>query len=256
MKRVLTKLFVVMTALLTIAVGTTSAEEIKVSAGGTTLEGVIKPIVAPFEKASGDKITVVVGGANISFKVLDRGDSNVSIIASTLVDMFASLKKEGYEVKDKSIYQEEIIGKGLIVVAVNKENPVKSLTKAQIKAIYTGKLQNWKELGGNDEPILVIISSQNPATSGVFKKLALDGEEFVKDNLDFPTFGEVREGVAANPGAIGFGSMATLSGEGTRIPQMPEFVRTLSAFTKGAPSAKVRRLINFIKGEGQKFVKI
>lgn len=242
-------------AALTFTAGVAAAEEIKLSAGGAPADSIIKPITAPFEKATGDKINLIFGGATISFKVFDRGDSDVTFAGSAFEDLLASLKKEGYEVKDKSIYKVDIIGKSQIYVGINQDNPVKALTKEQIKGIYTGKIQNWKEVGGNDEPIMPIISTQNPATMAAFKKMALDGQDYLKENLDIPTYAEIQNAIASNPGAIGFGPFASLSVGGSKIPQIPDFVRPVIAVTKGAPSAKVKRLLDFIKGEGQKYVK-
>jgi phosphate transport system substrate-binding protein len=252
--KMMRRMVIVIAALLALPLGTCLAEEIKISAGGAPADSIIKPVTPAYEKATGDKINLIFGGATISFKVFDRGDSEVVFAGSAFDDLLAALKKEGYEVKDKSIYKVETIGKSQIYVAINKDNPVKALTKEQIKGIYTGKIQNWKEVGGNDDPIMPIISSQNPATMGAFKKLALDGGDYLKDNLDIPTYPEITNAISSNPNAIGFGPYS-LGAEGNKIPQIPEFVRPVIAVTKGTPSAKVKRLFDFIKGDGQKYVK-
>lgn len=235
--------------------GIVSADEIKLSAGGAPVDSIVKPVTAPFEKATGHKINLIFGGATISFKVFDRGESEVALAGSTFDDLLVALKKEGYEVKDRSAYKVDVIGKSQIYVGVNKDNPVKSLTKDQIKGIFTGKIQNWKEVGGNDEPIMPIISTQNPATMGAFKKMVLDGEDYVKDNLDIPTYAEIQNAIASNPGAAGFGPYSSLNAPGCALPKIPDFVRPVIVMTKGAPSPKVKQLIDFIKGEGQKYVK-
>jgi phosphate transport system substrate-binding protein len=253
MKKILT-VFVTAVSICSMSVGTCMSEEIKISAGGAPAESIIKPVTAPYEKATGDKINLISGGATISFKVYDRGDSEVVLAGSSFEDLLASLKKEGYEVKDKSVYKVEIIGKSQIYVALNKENPVKALTKDQIKGIYTGKIQNWKEVGGNDEAIIAIISTQNPATMGAFKKMVLDGEEYLKDSLDISTYPEITNSITSNTNAIGFGPYS-LGNDGNKIPQIPEFVRPVIAVTKGNPPAKVRRFLDYIKGDGQKYVK-
>jgi phosphate transport system substrate-binding protein len=239
--------------LLMLFLATSFAEEIKISAGGAPAESIIKPVTAPFEKATGDKINLIFGGATVSFKMFDRGDSDVALAGTTFDELLAALKKEGYDVKDKSIYKAEIVGKSQLFIAINKENPVTSLTKEQIKGIFTGKTQSWKDVGGNDDPIMVIVSSQNPATMGAFKKLALDGEEYVKDTIDTPTFPEIANAIASNPNAIGVGPYTI--GEGNKLPQIPEYSRPVIAVTKGSPSAKVKRLYDFIKGDGKKYVK-
>lgn len=85
----------------------------------------------------------------------------------------------------------QVIGYDAIVVFVNKKNPVRALTKAQIKAIFTGKINNWREVGGKDAPIAVITEtlSAKRATMVEFQKLAMDGGEYLSDRreVDKPT---------------------------------------------------------------------
>ncbi len=254
MRRNMLAVLFIVAACVFVSVGVCQAEEIKISSGGAPADSIIKPIIPTFEKATGDKVNLIYGGATISFKVFDRGDSDMVFAGTTFDELLAALKKEGYEVKDKSSYEVETVGKSKIYVMVNKENPVKALTKDQIKGIFTGKTQNWKEVGGNDDQIMVVISTQNPATMGAFKKLALDGEAYLKDNLDEPTFPGIANVIASNPNAIGFGPHS-LSDAGNKIPQIPEFSRPVIAVTKGKPSAKVKRFLDYLKGDGQKYIR-
>ncbi len=229
------------------------ADEIRLSAGGAPVDSIVKPVTPAFEKATGDRISLIFGGATISFKTMDRGGADVALAGTAFDDLIASLKKESYDIKDKSLYHSEVIGKSVLYIALNKENPLQSLTGDQIKGIFTGKIQNWKEVGGNDEPIMVVVSTQNPATMGAFKKLALTGEDFLKDSLDTPTFAEMTNMITSNPGAIGFGPFSI--GDGNKLPKIPAYERPVIAITKGKPSAKVSRLLTFITGAGQKYVK-
>jgi phosphate transport system substrate-binding protein len=237
-----------------VAATVVSAEEIKISSGGAPIESIVKPVAAAYEKAFGDKLTVIVGGATLSFKVMDRGDSDIALAGSTFDDLLAALKKDGTEIKDKAAYTVTEIGKSQLHLAVNKDNPVKSLTGEQLKSIFTGKAQSWKEFGGPDEAIITVITTQNPATMSSFKKMVLGGEDFGKENLDFAKFDEIRNAVAANVGAIGFGPY-TLEGPGTRLIETPAYTRPIFAITKGAPSAKAKKFIDYVLGAGKSLVK-
>lgn len=239
--------------ILAISLAPCFAEDIKITAGGAPADSIIKPITPHFEKATGDKINLIFGGATISFKIFDRGDSDVVFAGTSFDDLLAALKKEGYEVKDKSLYKPVIIGTSKLYISINKDNPVKSLTREQVKGIFTGKIQSWKEVGGNDDPIMVVISTQNPATMGAFKKLALDGEEYLKDTIDTPTFPEMSNAITSNTNAIGLGPYTI--GDGNKLPQIPEYSRPVIAVTKLVTPARVQRLLDYIKGDGQKYVK-
>lgn len=72
------------------------------------------------------------------------------------------------------------IGYDAIAVFVNADNPVKELSKAQLKGIFTGRIRNWKEVGGKDAPIVpnTEILSGKRATIEMFQEMILDGEKY------------------------------------------------------------------------------
>ena len=159
---------------------TAQAEEIKLSGGGGPLDSVIKPVQESFEKSSGIKIKIAFSSATLAFKQLYNSEAEVAAAGSSYDDLIASLKKENFDVKDPTVFKNVTVGKGVIRTIVNKGNPVAKLSKEQLKGIFTGKITNWKDVGGNDSPIIVVLSNINPATLGTFKKVILDGEAYSK----------------------------------------------------------------------------
>lgn len=94
-----------------------------------------------------------------------------------------------------------------IAVIVNDENPVEDLTKDQIKAIYTGKITNWKEVGGEDHPIAVVSREDGAGTRTAVEEL-LDFTEQLKPSATVKEGnGNVQSTVSANPNAIGYVSI-------------------------------------------------
>ena len=94
-----------------------------------------------------------------------------------------------------------------IAVIVNDENPVKDLTKDQIKAIYTGKITNWKDVGGEDRPIAVVSREDGAGTRTAVEEL-LDFTEQLKPSATVKEGnGNVQSTVSANPNAIGYVSI-------------------------------------------------
>ena len=65
---------------------------------------------------------------------------------------------------------------------------------------------------------------------------------------------DIRQNVSVNPEAIGFGPQAILN-DTVRSPETPEVARSITLITKGAPSAKAQKLLDFIKAEGSKYIK-
>ena len=66
----------------------------------------------------------------------------------------------------------------VLIAIVNSENPVKELTSGQLKDIFSGKIKNWKEVGGEDQSITVYIVEKESATRDVFKKHILKDSEY------------------------------------------------------------------------------
>jgi phosphate transport system substrate-binding protein len=170
-----------------------------------------------------------------------------------------------------------IIGYDAIAVFVNKANPVKNLTKDQLKGIFTGKIRNWKEVGGKDAPISVNteILGEKRATMLVFQELAMDNAAYGTGfkEIDFPR-DQITE-AAKDPNGIctvSFGLLAALPAdlqgkvkavsvnnidpEDANIRSGAYLIsRPLVLGTMGLPKGEVKEFINFmLSKEGQEIV--
>lgn len=250
------RMFVLIGILVTLFVTSiVQAEEIVLSSGSGPLDSIINPIKDAFEKESGIKIKLLFGSASLAFKQFYKGDSEVAMVGIGLDGILDMAKKDGLEVTDPSALRYTTIGKGLVRTIVNKENRVSKLSKKQLKGIFTGKITNWKDVGGSDSPILVVLSTVNPTTTGAFKESILDNEPYTREVLELRHMDEVRRSVEVNTEAISIGSASVLS-KGIKEVETPEVSRPFILITKGEPSVKVRKLIDFIvKGPGKSLVK-
>ena len=233
---------------------TAMGEEIKAGGGGAPMDGYLKPVKEAFEISTGITLNLNFSSATLAFKQLIAGELDLSTAGLAYADLLKTAKKENIEVADPSAYVATEIGASKIYTVTHKDNPVTALTMEQLKGIFTGKLTNWKEVGGNDAPILIVLSSINPATNAAFRKLAMGEAPFATDVVDAGRFEDVREKVAANPEAVAFGPVTMLDAT-LKTVKTPEVARPVIVITKGAPSAKVQKLISFIKGEGQQYIK-
>lgn len=228
---------------------TVLAEEITIGGGGAALDGVIKPVKGAFEKSTG--ITVKLNYSNdiLSLKNLLEGKVNASTFGGSYEDYVKLVQKNNipFSANDFTATQ---IGKASIYTIAHKSNSVKALSKEQLKGIFTGKITNWKEVGGSDLPIIVVLSLTNTATNNAFQKMVQDGEPLTKEFLDANTFKDISNKVASNPEAIAFGPLSLVDGTVKNI-ETPGFYRPINILTKGQPSAAVGKLITFITAEGK-----
>jgi phosphate transport system substrate-binding protein len=248
------RIAIVVLGVLILSAGIAAAEEIKIGGGGAPIDGIIKPVKDAFEKSSGISLNLVFSSATISFKQLMAGEVEASTAGLAYGDLLVAAKKDGIVPADPALFVPTTIGKGKLYTIVNKSNPVGKLTKEQIKGIFSGKIANWKEVGGSDAPIIVVVSKINPASNAAYRKIAMDNEPFTNEVLDAGRFEDLRQQVAANPEAIGFGPVFILDDSIKNIDS-PEVSRPIIMITKGKPAPKVLKLVNFINGDGQKYVK-
>lgn len=101
---------------------------------------------------------------------------------------------------------ENIVAIDGIAVIVDPDNTVTDLTKDQLISIYTGETTNWSELGGNDEPIVVVGREAGSGTRGAFEEL-LGVEDSCAYANELDSTGAVIAKVASTPGAIGYASL-------------------------------------------------
>jgi phosphate transport system substrate-binding protein len=176
---------------------------------------------------------------------------------------------------------EIVISKDAIAIVVNPENPVDQLTIQQISDIYSGKINNWSEVGGEDRPIVRLSRETNSGTHVYFLENVLRlGEKdnktlFSTDTLLLPSSQGITTETSQNPNAIGYDGLGyvtpdlkvvavAVNSEGPYILPSADTVnqgtypiaRDLYMYTDGQPTGVKRAYLDWIRSaEGQKIVK-
>jgi phosphate transport system substrate-binding protein len=175
---------------------------------------------------------------------------------------------------------EHIIARDAIAVIVNPENPVSQLTLKQISDIYSGKISNWKEVGGDDRPIVRLSRETNSGTHVYFLETVLrlsskeDKTLFSMDTLLLPSSEGIIAEVRQNPNAIGYDglgyvpddlkmiSIAEEEGGAYVLPSIPTvndktypIARDLYMYTNGQPEGLLKEYLDWImSGTAQQIV--
>ena len=138
---------------------------------------------------------------------------------ASLINGTVDLANASRQIKQEEIDQaksngvdpvEHIIARDAIAVIVNPENPVNQLTLKQISDIYSGKITNWMEVGGDDRPIVKLSRETNSGTHVYFLETVLrlgnskDETLFSMDTLLLPSSEGIIAEVRQNPNAIGY----------------------------------------------------
>ncbi|MFK5953292.1 MAG: phosphate ABC transporter substrate-binding protein [Desulfobacterium sp.] len=210
------------------------------------------------------KISLSGGGSGNGIKAIIDGTADIGNASR-----FIKQKEVDLAVKNGVYPVPFRVALDAIVPVVNGKNTVTNLTMAQLKAIYLGKIKDWKELGGTPGTIVVISRDSSSGTFGVWKDLVMKKERVIPRALTVPSNGGVVQAVANTPGAIGYVGLGYItaeikavdvegvagSEENTLNGSFP-ISRGLFMFTKGWPKGDTMAFISFILSKkGQELVK-
>jgi len=227
------------------------------------------------EKNSGDFVAVTGGGSGTGLSSLISGTCDIAMSSRNIKEKEIGLANK------KGVNPNEIKAAldGLAVV-VNPSNPVDKLTLDQLACIFTGKIANWKELGGKNEKIVLLSREVNSGTHVYFKEHVLrkndpnSREEFAPGALMLSSSQAIADEVAGNPSAIGYYGMGYISARQKPVAitkdEKSEYVepvienvvnnkypisRPLFLYTNGVPQGLVKKFIDFaLSKEGQDIV--
>lgn len=229
---------------------TTTIDKKTISASGSTaLQPLVKLAADEFmAKNAGVQVNISGGGSmtglnNVANGAVDIGNSDV-------------------------VVTQELAGKGLVdhevavapfLIIVNKDVTVDNLTKAQLTDIFTGKITNWKEVGGKDVEISIIGRAKSSGTRATIVKVVMDGKEFTDSAAAQDSTGNLLTGVAKTPGSIGYIDAAYLkdtvkalkyngvaySADAVASGEYPIYAIE-HMYTKGEPTGTVKLFLDYI----------
>lgn len=217
--------------------------------GSTTILPIAEVSAEMYKEAEPDVRVLVSGvGSSAGIESVSQGSSDIGTSSRELKE-----EEEGLGLVDTAIAYDAI------AVVVHPDNPVTNLTKQQVKELFQGKINNWGELGGEDQEIHVVNRDQASGTREAFSKIVMDGEPFDPTAAVLPGTGQVRAVVADAPGAVGYISFGfvtpavkTVSIDGVAPSEETVFSgtypvqRTLHFFTKGDPVQPAKGYIDFV----------
>jgi phosphate transport system substrate-binding protein len=174
---------------------------------------------------------------------------------------------------------EFVVARDAIAVVVHPSNPVDGLTLQQISDIYTRKITNWQQVGGEDRPIVLLSRESNSGTYVYFLEnvIRLGNKEsdklFSQDTLLMPSSEGISAEVRQNPNAIGYDGLGYVTPDQKMVAVAREdgvpFVlpsvetvnngsysisRPLYMYTAGEPSGQIKTYLDWILGEAQTLV--
>ncbi len=220
------------------------------------------------------RISVTGGGTGTGIAAMINGTVAIASASREMKsEELAAARKNGVEPI------EFVVARDAIAVVVNPSNPVSRLTMQQISDIYTGKIVNWNELGGENRPIVLLSRESNSGTYVYFlENVVRMGDSkskllFSPDTLLMPSSEGISSEIRQNPNAIGYDGLGYVtpdqkvvaiskSNSGPFVIPSPATVndgsypvaRPLYMYTAGQPRGQIRDYINWILDGGQTYV--
>ncbi|MDK2832004.1 MAG: phosphate transport system substrate-binding protein [Methanolobus sp.] len=215
-----------------------------------------------------EQVIVIGGGSSLGIASFIDGEVEIAMASRKIKDT------EIENAINKGINPvETVIAWDGIAVIVNQNNSFNSLTIEQLKKIYTGEVTNWKELGGQDEEIEVLVRDTSSGTYAFFKEHVLEDEDYSSEAITEPNTEAIVQTVASDSAAIGYIGLAYAdssvkmlgleTSEGVFHPEQESILqgeyplaRPLQYYTDGEPEGDIGRYINFVLSEqGQSIIK-
>jgi phosphate transport system substrate-binding protein len=230
------------------------AEEIRISGGGASITTVFAPIKPYFEKATGITLLNLQSTPKNGLIDLANGKVDAATGAVPLEAMIGGAAKDGVNI-DPAGLQQTVVATNKTVVFIHKDNPVARLSREQLKGIFTGKIGNWKEVGGSDREIIVVWGKNTPGQNALFVKRVLDGASVLKETLETTDYAGIRQNIGFNPDSIGIDPLAMADASVKVVEAAIEVTSPIILVTKGKPTGNVQKLLDFIKGAGSQYIK-
>lgn len=215
-------------------------------------------------------IQVTGGGSGTGISALINGTTDVCDASRPMKDAEKIKLRERYGSTGIEIRS----AKDGLTVYLNEGNSVKELSFDQIRGIYTGKIKNWKDVGGSDAAIILYGRENNSGTYVFFKERVLNNEDYASSTQTLPGTAAVVNAVSHDPNGIGYGGAGYAKGikeclvkltdsEPSYLPTAENvasgkypITRFLYIYLRQKPTGALQDYIKWILGaEGQGIVK-
>lgn len=159
-------------------------------------------------KFKGKVIQVSGGGSGVGIAALINKTTDIANASRQIKDSERNAIKKAWG-KDPREFKVALDG---ITIYVHPDNPVKDLTLAQLKDIFTGKITSWKEFGWEDKPIIVYTRENSSGTYVFFKEHVLLNQDYTRSAQSMPGTASVVNAVSQEKYSIGYGGVAYAKG--------------------------------------------
>ena len=181
-------------------------QTVRIMGSDTTLPITQKEAEVFNKTSKGTSIAVTGGGSGVGIAALIEGTTDIAM-SSRPLKFYEKLKIQ----TAKITYKQVEIAKDALSVIVHPSNKISRLTRQQLEDIFTGKITNWKQVGGADMRIIVYTRETSSGTYEFFKDHVMNKKNFARTALSLAATGAVIQSISQTKGAIGYVGLAYLN---------------------------------------------
>lgn len=229
---------------LTLASATALAGTVKISGAGTTYGAGIEANKDAVQKDTGVTLEIAPSNTGKGLLDLERGIVEIAMVSEPVDIAIDAAKSAGSKLSAGDIKLHDLKHTEM-VVAVHASNPVAKLTAQQAADIFSGKITNWKDVGGKDAPIMVLTDAPTSGTNAFIKKVIMNGADFGTSRKPMDAIAKVAASIPNFPNAIAaLGKNFTDGDAKLKVIDIGKKIdRPLTLATKGAVTPEVEKVI-------------
>lgn len=224
-----------------------SAEDVVKLHGSVTMGKLIESNKAAIESASGAKIEVVGNGSGRGLSDLASGAAEVALIGGTLKGVAEVENADKPGSVDTTGMVEIPVGSVEVSMTVHPSAGVTSLTAKQAADIFTGKVKNWKDVGGADQEVKVVLPFKGDGIRIIIKEDLLGGAEYTSDAIERNTAKDVIGVINQLPGSCAILTVKNIEGEAKRVTLDRELGMPMILVMKGSASETTKKVAEAAK---------
>ena len=211
----------------------------------------IAPNQAEIEAVTGQQIVVTGNGSQRGLADLVAGKADIAMISASLELEVKKINERRPGSIDLGRLNAHVVGEASVAFAVNLSNPVRWLSRDQLTEVLVGKAQNWREVGGQDQPIMIVAAQPGDGLRTMVESALLKGGELSEDTRAMTNVTQIIRIVAQVPGAIGIVANASIDASVAEIKNDAPLTVPLILVTVGEETSRIRKIIDAVAKAGK-----
>lgn len=232
--------------LLAIAAALAQADTVKLAGATTVVNVVVTPHRAAVEQRTGHTLEINGNATGRGLVDLSENKADAAMVSEPMDIALAAAEVAGKKLDGAKLKMHEI-RKDEIVFIVHPSNPVGKLTLQQLSDIHTGRITNWKQLGGKDLPITVYSDALSGGTRAMIRKVVMNGAEYSPSVKSLTSVSRIADLVPGDESGIGGLGRGFVKADRAKVVETSKIERPLALVTVGDPQPKVQQVIDALR---------